>query len=262
MSEPVLALRGVGRSYGALRVLDDVSFEVRAGARHAIIGPNGAGKSTLFAIMSGRLRPTDGTVRFRDADITASNEVHRAALGIQQTLQHSSLFTSLSVLDNVSLAVQRSAGICARWWRPANRYAKVAAAGSGYLERLGLAERADVPVAALSHGERRQLEVAVALATEPTVLMLDEPTAGMSAAETARFVELIKQLPDSMTVLFVEHDIDVVMSLSSTISVLNLGRLIATGTPAQIVENEAVRAAYLSGSSRADLFAEPAGGAA
>ena len=262
MSEPILALSSVGKSYGALRVLDDVSFHVAAGARHAIIGPNGAGKSTLFAIMSGRLRPSGGAIRYRGEDITSLNEVGRAGLGLQQTLQHSSLFMSMSVLDNVALAVQQANGIGARWWRPADRYTQVTSASAGYLDRLGLADRANVPVAELSHGERRQLEVAIALAAEPAVLMLDEPTAGMSAAETARFVSLIERLPERMTVLFVEHDIDVVMSLASTITVLNLGKLIATGSPAEIVGNDEVQAAYLSGSSREDLFAGPSGGAA
>jgi branched-chain amino acid transport system ATP-binding protein len=260
MTHAVLSTSSLGKSYGAVRVLHDVSFDVAAGARHAIIGPNGAGKSTLFGILSGRVPSSRGAIRYRGKDVTTLNEIHRARLGIQQTLQHSSLFGSMSVVDNVALAVQRARGIGGRWWGAATRYENVTAGSLRYVDQVGLGDHADALVSELSHGERRQLEVAIALAAEPALLMLDEPTAGMSPAETARFVALVRCLPEEMTVIFVEHDIDVVMTLATAITVLNLGELIATATPGDILANEEVQSAYLSGSSREDIFIDSAGG--
>lgn len=249
-----LVINGVGRTFGALKALDDVTLTVRAGARHAVIGPNGAGKSTLFAVLSGRLRPSSGTIHLGDCDTTGQDQIGRARAGIQQTFQNSSLFVSMSAIDNVAVAVQQTRRASARWWRPAHRCADINQAAAEFLDLVGLRERHDTLVRALSHGERRQLEIALALAREPSVLLLDEPTAGMSAAETARFVELVSALPEQMTVLLVEHDIDVVFSLATDITVLHLGRVLASGPPNEIAEDESVQAAYLSGAHRGDVF--------
>jgi branched-chain amino acid transport system ATP-binding protein len=259
----VLTLAALSRCYGAIAAVDEVSFVVRSGARHAVIGPNGAGKSTLFQLVSGALRPSGGSIGYNGAEITGTDQVWRARHGIQQTFQHSSLFPSMTVAENLALAIQRREGVGHHWWRRASRMSALGRSATEVLERVGLAERAGHLVSALSHGERRQLEVGVALAGRPRLLLLDEPTAGMSPAETARFVDLVAALPEETTVLIVEHDLDVVFRLATEITVLNLGRVLATGTPEAIAADERVQAVYLSGDHREDLFAttEPGGAA-
>jgi branched-chain amino acid transport system ATP-binding protein len=256
MTTPLLSLSGVSRSFGALKAVDDVSLEVPAGARHALIGPNGAGKSTLFRLVTGAMRVSSGTVALAGEDVTRLSEPQRARRGISQTLQHSSLFLSQTAEQNVLLAAQRQHR--SRHSLVPRRQAAARDRARGLLADVGLAGRAATPVAALSHGERRQLEVAVALACEPTLLLLDEPAAGMSPAESARLVGLLRALPDSVTLVIVEHDLDVVFALATAMTVLHLGRVLLTGSPDEVRASAAVQEAYL-GTGRESLFLDGTG---
>jgi branched-chain amino acid transport system ATP-binding protein len=248
------ALRCVGlsRSFGALKAVDGVDLEVAAGARHALIGPNGAGKSTLFKLVTGTMRAHAGTVEFGGRDVTGLSDVRRCRLGMSQTLQHSSLFASMTAAETVALAVQRHDG--SRISPFPRRRPQVRERADELLAGVGLAGRGGVPVPALSHGERKQLEVALALACRPSLLLLDEPAAGMSPAESARLVELLAGLPKEITVLFVEHDLDLVFSLADAVTVLHLGRVLLSGTPDDVRASDAVREAYLGTGRREELF--------
>ncbi|MEU9997067.1 ABC transporter ATP-binding protein [Streptomyces sp. NPDC050848] len=241
----LLELRGVSRHFGSFRALDDVDLTVRPGARHAIIGPNGAGKSTLFGLISGTLPTTSGTIHVDGRDVTRLSVDRRVGLGVTATFQHSSLFLRETVLENVLLAVLRRAGAGLGVWRKVSARAEAIAQARTLLERVGLSSRYDEQARALSHGERRQLEVAVALATEPRLLLLDEPAAGMSPAETARLTELIAALPAEVTVLLIEHDLDMVFELADTVTVMHLGRHLKTGTPDEVRASTEVQTAYL-----------------
>ena len=249
---PALALRGVSRHFGALRAVDAVDLVVPTGARHGLIGPNGAGKSTVFRLITGTLRVSAGSILLGGHDITGQRESVRARLGISQTLQHSSLFLPLTVAQNVMLAAQRRHGSPGSLWPRRQQAARDRVAE--LLKAVGLGARADTTVGELSHGQRRQLEIAVALACEPRLLLLDEPAAGMSRAEGERLVELIRALPDTVTVVLVEHDLDVVFQLASTITVLHLGEVLLTGSPSGVRASAAVREAYLGTADRAELF--------
>jgi len=240
----LLELHGVSRRFGELRAVDDVTLTVAEGARHALIGPNGAGKSTLFNLVGGALRPGTGTIRYAGQDITGLPEWRRARLGIARTFQHSSLLLSCTVLDNVLVGVQRN--VAARLWPL--RGSRRGALQSRCREALavaGLAGREAHAAGALSHGERRQLELAMALAVRPGLLLLDEPAAGMSPAETAALTTLLADLPREVTVLLIEHDLDVVFGFAGTVSVLHLGRVLVTGTPDEVRAHDRVREAYL-----------------
>lgn len=251
-----LTCRGVRRSFGALRAVDDVDLTVEPGARHALIGPNGAGKSTLFRLLTGRMRADAGTVHLGDRDVTGLSEVRRCRLGMSQTLQHASLFASLTAAETVALAVRRHgpAGGGARILPWPGRRPAVDERTEKLLVQVGLGDRAGLPVPALSHGERKQLEVALALACAPTVLLLDEPAAGMSPAESARLLALLAGLPREVTVLFVEHDLDLVFDLADHVTVLHLGRVLLSGTPDEVRASDAVREAYLGTARREELF--------
>ncbi|WP_433507083.1 ABC transporter ATP-binding protein [Pseudonocardia halophobica] len=251
-----LTCRGVRRSFGALRAVDDVDLTVEPGARHALIGPNGAGKSTLFRLLTGRMRADAGTVHLGDRDVTGLSEVRRCRLGMSQTLQHASLFASLTAAETVALAVRRHgpAGGGARILPWPGRHPAVDERTDELLAQVGLGDRAGLPVPALSHGERKQLEVALALACAPAVLLLDEPAAGMSPAESARLLALLAGLPRDVTVLFVEHDLDLVFDLADHVTVLHLGRVLLSGTPDEVRASDAVREAYLGTARREELF--------
>lgn len=252
----ILQLDGVTRTFGTLRAVDGVSLTVAEGARHALIGPNGAGKSTLFNLVGGSLRPTGGTVRFAGRDITGLPEWRRARLGISRTFQHSSVLLHCTVAENVLIGVQREAGV-AGWVLPVPRRRRALLERcDSLLHTVGLTGREQVLAGALSHGERRQLELAMALGTRPRLLLLDEPAAGMSAAETAQLLTLLRDLPHDVTVLLIEHDLDVVFGLADTVTVLHLGRHLATGTPAQVRADPAVQSAYLGAAEAGDLFVE------
>lgn len=253
MPDP-LRLESIRLTYGSVHAVDDVSLVLQAGERHALIGPNGAGKSTLLGVISGRLEQTSGRVLLEGTDVSRASEHRRARLGIGKASQHSSVFLGLSVQDNVLLSAQRALGLAARPLRSVTRYAHLYDHVAGSLSAVGLQDRAGEPASALSHGERRQLELAIALAGQPRLLLLDEPTAGMSAAESAAFVRLVKALPEHITVLLIEHDLDVVFELATTLSVLHLGKLIASGPPEEVRMSEAVQEAYLGAMRADDLF--------
>ncbi len=243
MSTAVLSTKGLGKRYGSVVAVEDVTLDVPAGERRALIGPNGAGKSTLFAMVAGTLRPTSGRVELMGDDVTRLRDHQRARRGLVKTFQHSSVFAAMSLLDNVLLGTQRTHGRASRPFGGSSR----AALDTAYeaLAQVGLSGRDGVLAGSLSHGERRQLEVALALAVQPEVLLLDEPTAGMSAAETERFVQLVGGLPRDITVLIIEHDLDVVFTLADRVTVLHLGRVIEDGTPDEIRASELVQRTYL-----------------
>ena len=257
-TDNILELKALTLSYGSLTAVDHVDLSVRRGSRHALIGPNGAGKSSLFAVVAGFRAATSGSVIFDGRDVSNLNETGRARIGLVRTYQHSSLFLAMSALDNVRLAVERAAGRPKRPWPSRRADAAVTDQAMSHLAAVGLAERHAAFCGALSHGERRQLEVAVVLACRPQLVLFDEPTAGMSPAETRRFTELVETLPSDITTVVVEHDLDVVFRLSDRISVLAAGRLIADGPADEVRNDEGVKRAYL-GSSRAG---EPLFGAA
>jgi len=245
MTEPLLETRGLRKTFGALRATDHVDFDVRAGETHAVIGPNGAGKTTFIKQLSGELRPDSGRVRFAGEDITTLSVPRRSHKGLARSFQITSIYRDFSALDNVALAVQAHAGHSFRFWRKAREDAALREPARAILDKVGLAARADVIAANLAHGEQRQLEIAMALATQPRLLLLDEPVAGMGTDESQRMIEFLAGLKGDKTIVLVEHDMDAVFTLADRISVLVYGRIIATGTPAEIRANPGVRAAYL-----------------
>ncbi|MDZ7653289.1 MAG: ABC transporter ATP-binding protein [Burkholderiaceae bacterium] len=248
----LLQVQGLMRRFGGLVATDDVTFSVAAGGIHALIGPNGAGKSTLINQLSGALRPDAGRVRFDGADVTPLAMHERVARGLARSYQVTTVFKRFSALDSVALAVQARSGSSLRFWRPVAAERALFDEAATVLERVGLAARKEVPAAALSHGEQRQLELALALATRPKLLLLDEPLAGMGPEESARMVELLERLRGEVTMLLVEHDMDAVFRLADDISVLVYGRIIATGTPTAIRANDDVRRAYLGDEMRTE----------
>jgi branched-chain amino acid transport system ATP-binding protein len=246
-SPPVLRADGLRRAFGGLTAVNGVSFAVASGERRALIGPNGAGKTTLFNLISGELLPTAGRVYLAGTDVTGLPPHRLAALGLARTFQRNNLFLGLSVRENVRLAVQARRGVARQLWLSAARRAALAAEADAVLAALGLGARADARVRDLSYGEQRQLEVAVALATEPRLLLLDEPTAGMSPAETAAMTHTIGALPGELTLLIIEHDMDVVFALADRITVLHYGEVLADGTPAEVRTNPRVAEVYMGG---------------
>ena len=251
-----LELDAVSQHFGTLKAVDEVSFTVAPGSRHAVIGPNGAGKSTLFALIAGTRPPTAGRVLLHGKDITAMSEPRSVSAGVVRTFQHSSLFLSCTALENVLLAAQRRAGVSWSMLRPVRRRNELLDEAHGFLHQVGLGDRHHAPAGGLSHGERRQLELAVALACRPSVLLLDEPAAGMSPRETARLGEAIRGLPPDVTVLLVEHDLDLVFDIADTVTVLHLGRHLMTGTPEQVQGSPEVQTAYLGAGDSGELFLE------
>jgi branched-chain amino acid transport system ATP-binding protein len=245
MAEPLLEVRGLRKRFGGLVATDGVDLDVAAGETLAVIGPNGAGKTTLLAQLSGDLAPDAGRIRFAGSDITALASDARSRRGLARSFQITSIFREFSALDNVALAVQAHAGHSFRFWRPARAETALREPARAILAQVGLGERGDVVAGTLAHGEQRQLEIAMALATRPTLLLLDEPVAGMGADESARMVELLRTLRGRHTMVLVEHDMDAVWALADRISVLVDGRVIATGAPEAIRANPEVRRAYL-----------------
>jgi len=241
----LLAVESLSKRFGGVVACDAVTFEVRPGEVHAVIGPNGAGKTTLLNQLAGELAADDGTVRFEGRDISGLDAPARAQLGIARSFQITSVFREFTALDNTALAVQAHDGHSLRFFGRAESDERLRAPARRALERTGLAARANVPAASLSHGEQRQLELAMALATEPRLLLLDEPTAGMGQADSQRMVSLLAALKGSFAMLLVEHDMDAVFALADRITVMTYGRVIATDTPEAIRANADVRAAYL-----------------
>ncbi|HTN27708.1 MAG TPA: ABC transporter ATP-binding protein [Burkholderiales bacterium] len=245
MAEPLLEVRGLRKAFGALQATDGVELEVREGETHAVIGPNGAGKTTLIGQLSGMINPDAGRIRFAGEDITRLPAPARSKKGLARSFQITSIYREFSALDNVALAVQAHAGHSFRFWQPARREAALREPARKILQEVGLGARADMTAANLAHGEQRQLEIAMALATSPRLLLLDEPVAGMGTEESQRMVQLLGTLKGVTTMILVEHDMDAVFSLADRISVLVYGRIIATGAPQEIRANPEVRAAYL-----------------
>jgi len=245
MAESLLAIRGLTKRFGGLLASNGIDLDVAPGETHAIIGPNGAGKTTLIGQLAGDLSPDAGSIRFADQDVTRLSAPHRARRGLARSFQVTSIFRDFSALDNVALAVQAHAGRSFRFWRPARTESALREPARAALESVGLGARADVLAARLAHGEQRQLEIAMALATAPRLLLLDEPVAGMGFDESQRMVRFLATLKRRMTIVLVEHDMDAVFTLADRISVMVYGRIIATGTPAEVRGNEAVRRAYL-----------------
>jgi len=241
----MLEVKGLTKSFGALRACDGIDFDVRDGETHAVIGPNGAGKTTFISQLAGNLQPDSGTVRFAGADITTLPAPRRARLGLARSFQITSVYPEFSALENVALAVQAHSGHSFRFWRSARGDPALTGPAERVLEQVGLQQRKDVLAANLAHGEQRQLEVAMALATEPRLLLLDEPMAGMGTEESQRMIDLLSRLKKSKTIILVEHDMDAVFRLADRVSVLVYGRVIATDVPERIKLNEEVRKAYL-----------------
>ena len=245
MSRVLLEVRRLSKNFGALRASDGIDFDVAEGETHAVIGPNGAGKTTFISQLSGDLRPDSGTVCFAGEDVTQLRAPARARLGFARSFQITSIYRELTALDNVALAVQAHAGHSFRFWKPAREERALRGPARRCLDQVGLGARANVVAANLAHGEQRQLEVAMALATKPRLLLLDEPVAGMGGDETQRMVAFLATLKGRQSMILVEHDMDAVFSLADRISVLVYGRIIATGSPQEIRANADVRRAYL-----------------
>lgn len=245
MTEPVLVIRDLRKSFGAMKATDGVDLDLRPGEIHALIGPNGAGKSTLIHQISGFLRPDSGSIRFLGRDVTGLGIAARARLGLGRSFQVSSLAAEFSALRNVMLAVQARQGSSFRFFKPVMRDPSLKEPALATLERVGLASRAHIPAAELSHGERRQLEIAIAIALGSRAFLFDEPMAGMGPEGSRTLTKFLDGLRREAPILLVEHDMDAVFALADRISVLVYGRVIATGTAAEIRRDSAVRVAYL-----------------
>jgi branched-chain amino acid transport system ATP-binding protein len=241
----LLRVENLAKRFGGIVATDDLSIAIPEGQLHAVIGPNGAGKTTLIAQLSGQLTPDSGRIQFAGGDITELPTPARSALGLARSFQITSLFLDLSVLDNVALAIQAHAGHSFHFWRDARREAELRDPARAALDRVGLKVRENLPASALSHGEHRQLELAMALASNPRMLLLDEPMAGLGPEESARMVGMLRELKKELTILLVEHDMEAVFALADRITVLVYGRVIASGKPEEIRSNAQVRDAYL-----------------
>ncbi len=245
MADPLLRVEKLVRRFGGVIATDHVSLDVGQGELHAIIGPNGAGKTTLISQLTGQLSPNSGTIHFAGEDITRLPAFRRSALGLARSFQITSLLPDFTASDNVALAAQAHDGHSFYFWGNARKESALRNAALAALKRVGLEHRADVVVSRLSHGEQRELELAVALATKPQLLLLDEPMAGLGTTESARMVKLLQELRREVTIVLVEHDMDAVFALADRITVLVYGRVIASDVPAAIRQNEEVRRAYL-----------------
>jgi branched-chain amino acid transport system ATP-binding protein len=244
----ILETESLTKSFGALTAVSDVSLSIETGTLHSIIGPNGAGKTTLFNLLTGTFPPTSGRILLDGRDITGTPAERAAHLGLARSYQRTTVFPAFSLLDNVWVAAFATGK---SWrgllWRKAERYPEVTERARQALADVGLLAKADVPAREISHGEQRQLELAVALAAAPRVLLLDEPAAGLSPDETRKMVSLVRTLKRRYTIVLIEHKIDIIMSVSDRISVMHFGSLIAEGTAQEIRKNPEVRRAYLGG---------------
>jgi branched-chain amino acid transport system ATP-binding protein len=244
----ILQTESLTKSFGALSAVSDVSLAIEAGTLHSIIGPNGAGKTTLFNLLTGTFPPTSGRILLDGRDVTGTPAERVAHLGLARSYQRTTVFPAFSLLDNVWVAAFATGK---SWqgllWRKTERYPEVTERARQALADVGLLAKADVPARAISHGEQRQLELAIALAAAPRVLLLDEPAAGLSPDETRKMVSLVRTLKGRYTIVLIEHKIDIIMRVSDRISVMHFGSLIAEGTPQEIQRNPEVRRAYLGG---------------
>ena len=240
-----LVVRGLSKSFGGVQAVNNVNLEVVSGHVHSLIGPNGAGKTTAFNCISGFLQPDSGQVLLDGCDVTGWKPHRLVAVGMARTFQVTRIFGELTVLENVALAVRSKSDKNFLMWRSAERFSSARSEALSILETLGLGDRAELTGDHLSHGDKRVLEIAIAIALRPKILMLDEPTAGMSGGEGERIAMLITDLTAQATILLVEHDIDIVLGISNAITVIDQGSVIATGNPSEINRNSRVQEAYL-----------------
>jgi branched-chain amino acid transport system ATP-binding protein len=240
-----LVVQHLSKSFGALRAVEDVNLELAPNQVHSLIGPNGAGKTTAFNCISGFLRPDAGEIQLNGLDVTGWAPHRLVSAGMARTFQITKIFTELSVLENVALAARSRDGGNLQMWRRAHKYIAAQKHAEDILQTLGLSPRADSNAGQLAHGEKRVLEIAIALALRPAVLLLDEPTAGMSSGESEHIAALIRKLSCQVSVLLVEHDMEIVLGISDVVTVMTQGCIIASGTPAQISRDPQVQAAYL-----------------
>lgn len=245
MSVPALAIEGISKSFGGLRVSREISLTLPTGIRHALIGPNGAGKTTLVNIVSGLLRPSAGRIRLADVDITNASPERRVAMGLARTFQISSLFPTLTVVENVGLAFEARFGLDRRLWGSVRKSADVVDGAAALLENLGLIDLAAKRVADLPYGQRRLVEVALVLALAPKTLLLDEPAAGLAAADRGALLDLLLRLPAELSILVIEHDMSLVFRLAERITVLVEGQVLTEGSVAEIRADPRVRDVYL-----------------
>ena len=245
MLEGRLEVEALTKAFGGLVAADAVSFDLKPGELHAFIGPNGAGKTTLINLLAGQLKTDTGSIIFDGIPITNWSAAARARRGLVRSFQITSIFRDFTALDNVALATQSRLGHSFHFWRPAREDPNLRDPSRSALEQVGLSDRADTPAGNLSHGEQRALEIAIALATEPKILLLDEPMAGMGTDDSERMIEFLRDLKERYTIMLVEHDMDAVFALADRITVLVYGRPIATGRPEEIRANPDVRQAYL-----------------
>ena len=245
MNESTLRVEGLTKSFGGVVATNNLYFDIEQGEIHAVIGPNGAGKTTLVAQLSGLLKPDAGRIIFLGSDISRESAEARSHLGLARSFQITSIFPNFTALTNVALAIQAHRGHSFRFWKPVSADPDLIDPARKILEDIGLGDRANEIAGNLAHGEQRQLEIAMALATEPKLLLLDEPTAGMGAEASDRMREFIASLKGKISMLLIEHDMDTVFNLADRVTVLIYGTAIATGTPEEIRKNDEVRAAYL-----------------
>lgn len=245
MTKDILVLDRLNKSFGPAHIIRGVNLAVHEGERHAVIGPNGAGKSTLFHLISGNFAPSSGSIRFRDEEIGGLQPAAVNRKGLARSFQITNIFPGLTVFENIRLAVMRRYKVQFTFWRPVSSMKKVTAEVESLLEQVRLTARAYTPASQLSYSEQRSLEIGMTLASDPRLIILDEPMAGMSQEETDYTVGLIREITQNRTLMIVEHDMDVVFTLADRISVLVYGEIIATGTPKEIRENAKVREAYL-----------------
>jgi branched-chain amino acid transport system ATP-binding protein len=242
---PVLELKGLSRSFGGLRAVDDVTLKIMRGDRKAIIGPNGAGKTTLFNLITGIFPASSGQILLFGKDVTRWPSHRRTAMGMARTFQVTHLFPRLTVLDNVLLAIAGLRRAKFVMWRLLSSYSEMYAKAHALLARSGFLERKDIPVRFLSHGEQRQLEIVLGLASDPKILLLDEPAAGLSSGESTEMSNFLRGLDPDLAILLIEHDMDVVFDVADEISVLHFGQVLETGTAAQIHASKRVQEIYL-----------------
>ena len=245
MSLTILNISNLSKTFGGVVATDHLNLEIKHGELHAIIGPNGAGKTTLLAQLSGETLPDSGEIIFREENITALPPFKRSRLGIARSFQITSLMLEMDVIDNITLATLAQDNHSYKFWKPARDDIDLQKSALNALKEIGLEERAFEKVGNLSHGEHRQLEIAMALATQPHLLLLDEPMAGMGTEEGRKILKILQKLKRRKTILLIEHDMDVVFALADRITVLVYGRVIASGSPKSIKEDEKVREAYL-----------------
>ena len=245
MEAPILRAEAITHAFGSLVVTDAVTLALAPGERHGLIGPNGAGKTTLFNIIAGEIVPDAGSVHLTGMDVTRTPPDRRARLGLGRSFQRNNLFADLTVRENLSIACAIAQRVCHVAWKPLARHREVHASAEARAVALGLGDVLDTVVRQLSYGTQRQLEIAMALALEPKLLLLDEPTAGMSPEETAAMQAMIAALPRSLTLLVIEHDMEVVFGLADRITVLDYGKVLLQGEPREVRDSDLVRSRYL-----------------